>query len=291
MSREPQDEREHEHEHADEQIGRILSRRELLAILGAAGGGLLAGCARPGGDSTPATASAPPTGAPAAAAEPRASVAANATSRATEAATAVAELPACVVRPEQTEGPYFVDERLERADIRADTATGVLSEGRPLELRFRVSRVAGEACAPLAGALVDVWHCDALGRYSDVADARSASQDADFLRGYQVTDASGEATFTTIYPGWYPGRTVHIHVKIRADEPGGGTYDFTSQVYFDDALSDRVFQAEPYAGRGDRAERNESDGIYRSGGEQLTLEVKEQGDTLRATFDVGLLIG
>src|SRR6266508_3891021 len=75
-------------------------------------------------------------------------------------------LPACVVRPEQTEGPFFVEERLSRSDIRSDPATGTVKPGAPLRVTFKISRVEGNACAPLAGAQVHVWHCDAAGAYS-----------------------------------------------------------------------------------------------------------------------------
>jgi protocatechuate 3,4-dioxygenase beta subunit len=237
-------------DHDDQPTGRVLSRREVLALLGA-GGTLLAVGHWP--------------------------------------ARAQAALPACVVRPEQTEGPFFVDAALNRSDIRSDPATGAMSEGVPLELLFLVSSVTPGACAPLAGALVDVWQCDAAGVYSGVMGNREQ-----FLRGHQTTDESGQARFVTIYPGWYPGRTVHIHFKLRADA-GGVTHDFTSQLYFDDALTDAVYALSPYAARGARSTRNAQDGIYRQGGDRLTLEpTAAEIDGVagyRATFDVGLQLG
>ena len=152
----------------DRQTGRILTRREALALLGTAGAALLA------------------TRAPwVSAAEPAL---------------------ACVASPEQTEGPYFVDERLNRSDIRSDPSDGSVREGLPLTLSLVVSSVAAGKCAPLAGAMVDVWHCDAAGVYSDVQDPGFSTDGHDFLRGYQLTDADGRATFTTVYPGWYAGR-------------------------------------------------------------------------------------
>ncbi|MGH2377147.1 MAG: intradiol ring-cleavage dioxygenase, partial [Candidatus Limnocylindria bacterium] len=206
-----------------------------------------------------------------------------ATAGATAAASPAgsAALPACVVRPEQTEGPFFVEEGLERSDIRSDPSSGAVSEGAPLSLTFNVSRVSGGSCAPLGGSIVDVWQCDALGVYSDVS-----GSSARFLRGHQVTDASGRAAFTTIYPGWYQGRAVHIHFKIRS-----GSEEFTSQLYFDDALSDTVFGQAPYAQRGQRTTRNSADGLYRNGGDQLLLEVTPSGDGYAATFDIGLATG
>src|SRR6188508_2290795 len=117
----------------------------------------------------------------------------------------------CVVTPALTEGPYFVDEMLNRSDIRSDPATGAARPGVPLDLTLALSQVGASGCGPLAGALVDMWHCDALGVYSDVSAQRSVGQQ--FLRGYQISDAGGNVRFTTIYPGWYQGRAVHIHFK------------------------------------------------------------------------------
>src|SRR3989442_1083318 len=129
--------------------------------------------------------------------------------------TAATTLPPCIVRPEQTEGPYFVDDRLNRSDIRSDPSDGSVKEGLPLQLALRVHEIRGQACTPLPGAMVDIWHCDALGVYADVRDRFFDTRGKKFLRGYQVTDAAGTVRFLTIYPGWYPVRTVHIHFKIR----------------------------------------------------------------------------
>jgi protocatechuate 3,4-dioxygenase beta subunit len=113
--------------------------------------------------------------------------------------------------------PYFVDNQLNRSDIRIDPSDGSVKEGAPLRLAFQVSDVSANACSPLAGAQVDVWHCDALGVYSGVSDPGFDTSGQLWLRGYQVTDESGYCEFTTIYPGWYSGRAVHIHFKIRTD--------------------------------------------------------------------------
>ena len=156
-------------------------------------------------------------------------------------------LPSCVVVPELTEGPYYVNENLDRSDIRIDTADGSVSEGAVLTLDWVVSQVDGSACIPLEGVLVDVWHCDALGNYSDVGE----EQGHDFLRGYQRTDASGKARIVTVYPGWYQGRAVHIHFKIRTDADAASGLEFTSQLFFDDAFSAQVFASGVYAAKGD----------------------------------------
>ncbi|MDB5903170.1 MAG: intradiol ring-cleavage dioxygenase, partial [Betaproteobacteria bacterium] len=108
---------------------------------------------------------------------------------------------ACVVRPQQIEGPYFVDEKLNRSDIRSDPKTRVMSQGVPLYLTFRVTRTEGSGCLPLDGAQVDVWQCDAEGLYSDTDDFQEDTRGFRFLRGYQVTDRQGVASFTTIFPG------------------------------------------------------------------------------------------
>lgn len=203
-----------------------------------------------------------------------------------------ATLPSCVVRPEQTQGPYFVDEKLHRSDIRSDPTDGSVKQGVPLRLRFRVSELKENACTPLAGATVDVWHCDVLGVYSDAQDALLGNtKGKKFLRGYQVTDAAGTAEFLTIYPGWYQGRTVHIHVKIRTSSASGARHEFTSQLYVDDTLTDRVHTQEPYARRGQRTLRNADDGIFRDGGKQLLLSAVQDGLGYTAIFAVALQTG
>ena len=166
----------------------------------------------------------------------------------------------CVLTASLTEGPYFVDERLLRSDIRADSSTGAISAGIPLDLTFNVGRLSGGACTPLTGAYLDVWHCDAAGVYSD--ESANNSSGRKFLRGYQITDASGVAKFTTVYPGWYSGRAVHIHFKLRLFAGATRTYEFTSQFFFDEALTSVVHAASPYNTRGTRNTRNSTDGIY-----------------------------
>ena len=191
----------------------------------------------------------------------------------------------CVARPQQTEGPYFVDTGLERSDIRSDPVTGKVEPGVALDLAFRVSRLAG--CAPLQDAYVELWQCNAGGVYSGVRDRGFDATGFKFLRGFQRTDAAGVARFTTIYPGWYPGRTVHLHFSIRTQR--GTRHDaFTSQLYFEDRVTDQVFARAPYADRGPRTVRNTADGIYRRGGEQLMLAVKPQGNALSAAFAIAL---
>ena len=206
---------------------------------------------------------------------------------ATASATAVAvasSLPSCVVVPALTEGPYYVDEKLERADIRVDTSTGKAVDGSALTIDWVVSQVDGNACIPLEGVLVDVWHCDALGEYSDVG----SEAGHDFLRGYQHTDANGRATITTIYPGWYQGRAVHIHFKIRTDAAASSGFEFTSQLFFDDAFSAQVFSQGVYASKGTPDTPNASDGIYGQSQGMTLLDVAKDGDGYKATFEIAI---
>ena len=201
-------------------------------------------------------------------------------------------LPACIVTPKQTEGPFFVDERLKRSDIRADPADGSVKSGVPLRLTFRVSAIGGAGCNPVSGAIVDVWQCDAVGVYSAVNEPGSQGTAAkNFLRGYQLTQADGSTQFITIYPGWYPGRTVHIHFKVRASDKSGRGQELTSQLYFDDALTDRIHAQSPYAGKGQRTVKNQRDGLFRNGGRQLMLSPVQSGEVYTATFDIGLQMG
>lgn len=200
--------------------------------------------------------------------------------------------PACVVTPQETEGPYFVDEQLMRADIRSDPVTGEVKDGVPITLQLAVSEVGGASgCAPLAGAVVDIWQCDALGVYSDVNDPGFSTLGQKFLRGSQTTDASGTVQFVTIYPGWYRGRTVHTHFKVRTHPDAASGYEFTSQLYYDDALTDTIHARPPYVAKGVRDTRNSNDGIYQSGGGDhllLDLQPTEDGSGYTATFAVGI---
>ena len=157
--------------------------------------------------------------------------------------------PQCVLRPEQTLGPFPNRSDLNRSDVRAD------QQGAPLRLELVVYRTG--ACTPVENAIVELWQCSAAGDYSEYSNFGTADQN--WLRGYQVTGADGSVEFVTIYPGWYPGRSVHIHIRVRAE---GQT--FVSQLY---------------------------DGIFQGGGTELMLDVVEQAGEYVATFDVALALG
>jgi uncharacterized protein (TIGR03437 family) len=196
----------------------------------------------------------------------------------------------CVTRPALTEGPFFVDELLNRSDIRPDPSNATVKAGTPLKVKFIVYRTDGSACTPLPGALVDLWHCDATGGYSDVSGQGNPNNlGQKFLRGYLVTDSNGVAEFTTIYPGWYQGRTVHLHYKVRLFAGAMRTYQIISQVCFDDSLTDTVFTASPYSARPNRSTRNSNDMIYQQGGASLLLNVTSDGSSgYQTTYEIGV---
>jgi protocatechuate 3,4-dioxygenase beta subunit len=198
--------------------------------------------------------------------------------------------------PQATEGPYFVDEMLNRSDIRPDPTNGSVQQGIPLTLVLHVYDVDEGRCVPLKGAQVDVWHASAMGQYSDIEQAGTAG--TKFLRGYQITDDNGTVRFTTIYPGWYQGRAVHLHFKIRMFEGSEKTLEFTSQFFFNDTISDQVYSQPPYSDRGIRDMRNDQDGIFNGAstdglvqshvGEHLMLNLSKQDQGYLGTFNVGL---
>lgn len=200
----------------------------------------------------------------------------------------------CLVSPEQTEGPFFVDEKLNRSDIRVDPSDGSVSQGLPLRLVLVVNKVSNNTCTALPGATVDVWHCDAVGSYSDVRDNAGGSaadtRGKKFLRGHQLTDAAGKVEFQTIYPGWYQGRNVHIHYKIRTDPTSELRHEFTSQLFFDEAITDQVHTLAPYAQRGRRDTSNSNDGIFRRGGSDLMLQLSQELNGYLGMYKVGFLM-
>jgi protocatechuate 3,4-dioxygenase beta subunit len=176
----------------------------------------------------------------------------------------------CIVTPQLTEGPYFVDEHLNRSNIVGG------QPGLSLGLNIKVYDASSAACSPFAGIQVDVWHANAIGIYSDEANLGSGGKT--FLRGYQRTGTDGIASFTTIYPGWYTGRTTHIHVKARMfNAVGTQTLEATTQLFFEDSVSDGVYaNSAPYNTRGPRDTKNSQDSIY---GGQTSLFVPLSGST------------
>ncbi len=191
---------------------------------------------------------------------------------------------ACALTPEQTEGPYYIDVDKIRDDIREDR------QGTPLRLAARVLGVDG--CTPVKDAVFEVWHCDAGGLYSGFEQSSrggggppgrgsSSTDQTRYLRGAQVTNAEGIAVITTIYPGWYQGRTVHIHAKVQLTN----SKVLTTQLYFDDKLTDEVYAKAPYSAHQGRRTLNTSDGIYRR---ETTLTVTEEGDGYLGLISMGI---
>jgi uncharacterized protein (TIGR03437 family) len=277
---------------------RLLNRREVLRLLGAAGATAMVGG---GGENVSGlwpTANLPVSN-PGSIAE-----AAGALSKLVKVGNVIAPalftpVPrvtmnlsqlSCITKPSLTEGPFFVDELLNRNDIRLDPSNSAVKPGVPLKIKFNVGRVSGSSCAALVGAFVDLWHCDASGGYSDVSGQGNPNNSGQkFLRGYQVTDSNGSVEFTTIYPGWYSGRTVHLHYKVRLFAGLTERYDFTSQLCFDDTLTDQVFTQAPYNSRGTRNTRNSNDNIYQSAGTAILLNLTSDGaGGFTTTWDIGL---
>jgi hypothetical protein len=220
-----------------------ITRRQTLAGLGAAGAGLVAArlAGIPGLDG-PAT---------------------------TRAA-------ACILTPEQEEGPYYVDLNKVRRDI---------TEGRPgVPLRLRIYVVDSDTCKPLKNAAVDIWHCDALGVYSDESNQSTSGQT--WLRGVQLTDSNGLGTFKTIYPGHYQGRTTHIHVKVHT----GGSVVHTGQFFFTDRLSREVYRLSPYKKDTVGYQTRATDHVYTGQhGSSSVLKLKRRGSSLRRGGLIGTI--
>jgi protocatechuate 3,4-dioxygenase beta subunit len=180
----------------------------------------------------------------------------------------------CVLAPEMTQGPFYIADEKVRRNIREGEA------GVALALRLGV--VDAASCKPIKGAAVDIWHADAGGNYSGFGSNGTSSRT--FLRGIQKTDANGIARFDTVYPGWYQGRTVHIHVLVHV----GGNVLHTGQLFFADGLTDTVFARKPYSGRGQRDRRNSDDSIYANGGSRSLLRMKRQGTGFLGTITMGV---
>jgi len=185
----------------------------------------------------------------------------------------------CSIMPEVTEGPFYFDPRLDRRDI---------TEGKPgLALNLRI-QVVDASCTPIPGARVDVWHCDAEGVYSgyprQLGGVDTSGQA--FLRGTQFGDADGIARFATIFPGWYPGRTPHIHFKAFPEE---GRV-LTGQLFFPDELSRQIYSTvSPYDKRGHQgATFNQRDGIAQRAGPAALAEMQRGDDALEAALVVAV---
>jgi protocatechuate 3,4-dioxygenase beta subunit len=204
--------------------------------------------------------------------------------------------------PQQIEGPYFVDDMPNRSDIRSDTSNGSVQQGIPLRLILNVydvdniDGVGAGSCFPLKDAKVDIWLSNSQGLYSGVQDDGTAANN--FLRGHQMTDNNGTVQFTTVYPGWYEGRAIHIHVKVRTYEGSNETLEWTSQFYLNNSINELLHTQPPYSNHGPVPMTNEEDFIYAgpstdglvqaNTGQRLLLNPIEDEQGYTATFDIGL---
>jgi len=181
----------------------------------------------------------------------------------------------CTLTPQQTEGPYWFDARQVRRDI---------TEGKAgVSLRLLLRIVSASTCLPIPNALAEIWHCDAAGIYSGYAAQGTAGQT--FLRGIQTSDADGMVEFQTIYPGWYRGRTTHIHFKVHF----GNQTVVTSQLYFPEATSSAIYTSlSPYSSRGAKDTSNTGDSIYGDGGDQLMVQVQQDGSGYLGTASLSI---
>lgn len=253
--------------------GREISRRRALGYLGAAGGAVVVlGACGGSDDGSTSARGASTTGGP------------STTGAASATLATFAGAASCTATPSQTEGPYYIDVDKIRSDIREDR------QGTRLRVAARVLDVDG--CTPVKDAVFEIWHCDAGGLYSGFESASqgaggpgggaSAGTDATrHLRGAQITNGDGIAEITTIYPGWYRGRTVHIHAKVFLSNKDV----LTTQLYFDDGLNARVFAAAPYNTRGGRETMNTDDGIFSAGN---ILTVTAEGDGYLGAINIGI---
>jgi protocatechuate 3,4-dioxygenase beta subunit len=236
-----------------------IDRRQALTAFGTVGlGALFAAC---GGDGGGAATAVPTTDGRTATVEPQTTTSARTADR-------FGDSSSCTLTPELTEGPYYFDADAIRSDIREDR------EGTPLRLAIRVRDAA--SCEPIANAVVDVWHCDAGGVYSGFESASTGgpgggrTDDERYLRGAQVTNADGIVEFVTIYPGWYRGRTTHIHTKVHLDR----STLLTTQLFFDEKVNAAVYATDPYAQSTGRDVFNDGDGIF---SEDLLLDLAREG--------------
>ena len=258
-----------------------VGRRSALVALGTVGlGSLLAACS---GDAGGGTASAttvarvPTTSGASATVRPQAPTGAAAKALLGQATT-------CTVSTELTEGPYYFDVDSIRSDLREDR------QGTVLRLAMRVQRAG--SCAPIGNALVDLWHCDADGVYSGFERASlggpggpgpggGRTDQHTYLRGAQVTNADGVVEFTTIYPGWYRGRTTHIHTKVHLDR----RTMLTTQLFFDEAVNQAVYSGQPYARHPGRTTFNDSDGIF---AHNQVVTARRRGDAWLAAINLSV---
>jgi protocatechuate 3,4-dioxygenase beta subunit len=189
-----------------------------------------------------------------------------------------AKASACTLAPSETEGPYYIDVDKIRTDIREDR------QGTRLRV---AARVVDANCAPVKDAVFEIWHCDAGGLYSGFEAASkgggggSTSDTKRYLRGAQITNADGIAELTTVYPGWYRGRTVHIHAKVLLSN----TELLTTQLFFDEKLNAEVYASAPYQAHTGRDTLNSNDNIFSA---ETIMTVSKDGDGYLGLITMGV---
>lgn len=206
---------------------------------------------------------------------------ASATVAATETPAATSTpIPSCILTPEQVLGPYFIDVGLARRDVREDR--------QGVALRLALQLVDADGCAPIPDAVVNIWHADAVGVYSGFAGQPGGvdTTGETFLRGFQITDADGRVEFVTIYPGWYTGRTVHIHVRIHLDS----TTVLVTQLYFPESITDMVHAQLPYSTHGPRDTTNATDSLAGDDLDDLLLELTATDEGYTGSIILGVAL-
>ncbi|HEX6511611.1 MAG TPA: intradiol ring-cleavage dioxygenase, partial [Chloroflexota bacterium] len=219
--------------------------------------GVLAACGAPTSAGILPASPAPSSGTPVSAGVPQASASRAAASPvASTSAAAAAAAGSCSLSPEQEVGPYY----LANQQIRKDVTEG--RPGVPLQLHLTLLNAGG--CSALPNAAVDIWHADATGNYSGFSNAGGSGT---FLRGTQLTDGNGLAEFSTIYPGWYPGRAIHIHVRVHTGGSTGPTYSgghiaHTGQLFPPEDMNDQVMKLAPYSSHTGNRTIQSRDGVF-----------------------------
>lgn len=218
----------------------------------------------------------------------------SATASTAASASASATSSVCTLNAEVTEGPYSLDGALVREDIRED------KEGVEVQYTFTVVDTAND-CAPLADALVEIWHCDSLGEYSGFVGGNGHTEDDNgtFLRGGQLTDSEGQVSLVSIWPGHYVSRAVHVHMRVHTDVTltdtsyTGGEVIHTGQLFFDEDINAEVQALDPYSDNTTAETQLSDDSIYDDGGASsglltLTALGSSVSDGYTATLTVGV---
>ena len=272
---------QHIEEPTNEEL-RVLTRRSALRLIGGAGFALIAGCAtEEPGAATTSLATTTSTGA--ATTTPAVP---SSTTTAIASSTTFGNAGTCVLIPEETAGPFPLDLSGNEQFFRTDITEG--KEGVPMTLTLAIVDVNSD-CAPLSGARVDLWHCDALGAYSGFQQQGVGTTKETFCRGIQLADASGQVSFQSIFPGWYEGRITHVHFQVFLESG----VEATSQIAFPQEITDAVYAVEPYASKGPNTSvaTIDRDMVFSDGSQYQMASITGGADTrLLATLLVGVAV-